>query len=103
MATSPKSPTTEGANAPEPDVAEQTGKAGVQTKATAEASSDVGTVKYVGDAGVREISKADWKAAGIEHDTVTWDADNEYTVLKSLFSAEALELLRRDRGLKISN
>lgn len=58
-------------------------------------------VKYVGEAGVREISKADWKNAGIEHDAVVWDSSNDYTLPASSFSDDALLLLKRDRNLRI--
>lgn len=58
-------------------------------------------VVYTGDAGTREISRSDWKAAGIEHDAVVWNADNDYALPASSFSAEALELLKRDRFIKV--
>lgn len=62
-----------------------------------------GTVKYTGSAGVREITKAQWKSAGIENqNAVEWNAGNEYSLPKSEFSAEALEVLKRDKNLKIS-
>lgn len=59
-------------------------------------------VVYVGDAGTREISKADWRAAGVEdQETVTWNADNEYRVPADQFTEQALQVLTRDRNLKI--
>lgn len=99
----------EGAKAPKATSANQDDAketAGARPTAEGDAPEDsgsVGTVKYTGDAGVREISKADWKSVGIEADTVTWNAENDYTVLKSVFSDEQLEILKRDRGLKISS
>lgn len=62
-----------------------------------------GTIKYTGDAGVREITAAQWKAAGVEdQEGVVWDASNDYTLPLSKFSADAQTVLGRDRGLKIS-
>lgn len=81
-----------------------------RTQNTTEAASTEGsdtqsgeTIKYTGDAGVREISAADWKATGVEDQkTVTWDADNNYTVLASLLNPAALEVIKRDKNLKRS-
>jgi hypothetical protein len=62
-----------------------------------------GTIKYTGDAGVREITKAQWKGAGVEdQDTVVWDASNDYTLPLSKFSKDAVAVLGRDKGLKIT-
>lgn len=78
-------------------------------RTTAEAASaetgetPSGTVKYTGSAGVREITAAQWKSAGIEGQrAVEWNAGNDYTLPKSDFSAEALEVLKRDKNLKLS-
>lgn len=67
------------------------------------AESKGGTIKYTGDAGIREITAAQWKGAGVEgQKDVKWDASNDYTLPLSLFSADALAVLGRDKGLKIS-
>lgn len=67
----------------------------------AEASQATG-VKYTGGAGVREITKAQWKKAGVEdQETTIWDASNEYTLPADKFSAEALGVLERDPQIKI--
>lgn len=59
-------------------------------------------VKYTGGAGVRVITAAQWKGAGVENQaTVTWDAGNDYTLPSSDFSADALEVLERDPNIKI--
>lgn len=73
----------------------------VREKAQAEPAGP-GEVKYTGDAGVREITKAQWKGAGVENqDTVLWNAENDYTVPSNQFTPEALEVLKRDSHLKI--
>jgi len=62
----------------------------------------VPVVKYVGDAGVREITRAQWKAAGVEgQETTIWDESNNHTLLASVFTPEALEIIKADRGLQI--
>jgi hypothetical protein len=59
-------------------------------------------VRYVGDAGTREITAAQWKGAGVEdQEGVVWDASNDYTLPASDFTPDALRVLARDRGLKI--
>lgn len=69
----------------------------------AEGSDGPDTIKYTGDAGVREITAAQWKTAGVEdQETVVWDASNDYTVPLSKFTPDAIAVLRRDRGLKIT-
>lgn len=70
---------------------------------TAAVSSEGGSeVKYTGGAGVRQITKAQWKAAGVEgQETVTWDATNDYTLPASDFSAGALKVLERDPKIRV--
>lgn len=60
-------------------------------------------VKYTGDAGVREITRTQWKGAGVENqDTTIWNAENDYTLPISDFNSDALETLKRDRHIKVS-
>lgn len=58
-------------------------------------------VKYTGGAGVREITKAQWKKAGVEdQETVVWNSDNGYVLPGSDFNADALKVLERDPQIK---
>lgn len=59
-------------------------------------------VKYTGDAGTREITKAQWKQAGAEGQEATvWNAENGYALPITNFSEDALEILKRDRNIKV--
>lgn len=50
----------------------------------AEATAPVEVVRYNGfHFEERIITAANWKAVGIEHDAVTWDAANNWTVARS--------------------
>lgn len=72
-----------------------------QNRAASSSDSTPQVVKYTGDAGVREISAADWKTAGVEGQAkVVWNAENDYTLPASDFSAAALEVLKRDPHIK---
>lgn len=73
------------------------------TPAKAEKAADAPkVVKYTGDAGIREITAAQWKNAGVEDQKTTiWDDSNEYTLPISDFSAEALRVLERDKQIKV--
>lgn len=74
-----------------------------ETEAPATAAPESGTVKYTGSSGVREITKEQWKGAGVENqDTTVWDEGNEYTLPLNLFTADALEVLKRDKAIKVS-
>ena len=58
-------------------------------------------VKYTGTADVREITAAQWKAAGVEDQKmVRWSLENNFSVPIGDFSAQALEVLERDDNLK---
>lgn len=73
-----------------------------ESKAAPKAAEGATEVKYTGGAGVRTITKAQWKGAGVEdQETVTWDAANDYTVPAGDLSAKALDVLKRDPQLKI--
>lgn len=54
-------------------------------------------IKYVRDEGisrVREISRADWKSAGVDdQDTVVWNEDNKYLVPAEKFSGHARAII----------
>lgn len=78
---------------------EQQAKAESEAKAAPAAEKDV---KYTGEAGVREITKAQWKAAGVEdQDTTIWNAENDYSLPASQFTDRALEVLKRDPNLNL--
>jgi hypothetical protein len=51
-----------------------------------DAEQPMEVVKYNGfHFEVRSITEADWRALGIEHETVTWDASNNWIVARSEF------------------
>jgi hypothetical protein len=51
-----------------------------------DAEQPMGVVKYQGFAfEVRKITKDDWAVLGFDHDTVTWDAANNWAVAQSEF------------------
>lgn len=61
-------------------------------------------VKYTGTSDVRAISKADWKAIGIDdQEGVVWDWRNDWAVPVSDLSEGALNYVKNvdDTGLKI--
>jgi hypothetical protein len=83
------------------DTAEKSAPAPAKA-ARAEADDSPKVVKYTGDAGVREITKAQWKGAGVEgQDTTIWDETNDYTLPIGAFSADALTVLERDKQIKV--
>lgn len=49
-----------------------------KSKSTTRSNED--HVMYTGTSHVREITKKEWKAAGIDGETVRWDASNNYMV-----------------------
>lgn len=58
-------------------------------------------LKYVGIAGVRKISKADWAKAKIENqDAVEWNAENDFVVPLSDLNEKAQAVLAKDPGFK---
>lgn len=72
-----------------------------EQKAESKSEAGASEVKYTGGAGVREITQAQWKGAGVEgQKTTVWDASNDYTLPTSDFSPEALEVLKRDPQIK---
>lgn len=61
-------------------------------------------IKYVGTADAREISKKDWKQAGIDHNTVRWDRSNGFTVLSAdITNKEAMAVIEADDGLVVKD
>lgn len=58
-------------------------------------------VHYVGTADEREISKSDWKAVDLTHDSVKWDKDNAFHVPVEDISAEAWPFIDADDGFKL--
>ena len=73
----------------------------VKTTPTVEASV-APHVKYVGTSDIRRISKQDWKAAKVDdHETLEWNAENEFTVPLENISPAALEILKKDSGFKV--
>lgn len=61
------------------------------------------TVEYVGAADLRSISKAEWEQAGVTNqDDVAWNATNGFKVKASALSPEALEIISRDPGFKLT-
>jgi hypothetical protein len=59
-------------------------------------------VKYIGTADVRIIYKTDWAQIGIDHDTVKWDRNNNFTVSAEELSEEVLQYCdRSDREMVV--
>jgi hypothetical protein len=95
--------TDEGKRAPRPEdrIEEETPRAAAAQERRAE-EGDATEVVYTGYAGTREITKAQWKRAGVEdQDTTIWSAENDFSLPVSDFKPEALALLAKDRNLKI--
>ena len=81
---------------------------GKSAKATSESSESTTEstggqkVVYTGGAGTREITAAQWKGAGVEGQSKTvWNIENDYSLPIGDFSAEALEVLKRDPQIKV--
>ena len=55
--------------------------------------------RYVGGATTRRITKRDWKAKGIDQDTLSWTPANGYSVLRDDISDAAWDVLRLDPGI----
>lgn len=82
-------------------VEEETPRAAASQERKA-AEGDATEVVYTGYAGTREITKAQWKRAGVEdQETTIWSADNEFRLPVGDFTPEALAVLAKDRNLKI--
>lgn len=72
------------------------------TPAKPATEKDKTEVVYVGDAGTREITKAQWKGAGVENqDKTVWNDENGYSLPIDQFTDKALEVLKRDRNIKV--
>lgn len=54
-----------------------------------ESRENRGYVRYIGHSGTRQITRDDFATVGIEHDTVTWNRENQYTVPRADISDEA--------------
>lgn len=59
-------------------------------------------VTYHGEFSRREISKEDWERAGIaDMPAVVWDRATGHKVPKSVFTDQALQVLRQDSGFQV--
>lgn len=59
-------------------------------------------VTYHGGSTRREISEADWRQAGIQDmPLVIWERRTGYKVPKSVFTDQALQVLRQDQGFRV--
>jgi hypothetical protein len=59
-------------------------------------------VEYVGEFGKREISVEDWEKAGVKGmPLVAWDRRTGHKVPKSVFTEQALQVLRQDGGFRV--
>lgn len=64
--------------------------------------SDAEYVEYKGQATNRRISQADWEQAGVaDQGDVEWQKQFGMKVPVDHFTAEALEVLRRDGGFSV--
>lgn len=64
--------------------------------------ADGRSIKYVGNADVRKISKSDWASVGVEdQEQVVWDASNNFTVAAADLKPAALDYFQKDAGFKV--
>lgn len=59
-------------------------------------------VEYTGPASRREITSEQWQGAGVaDMPTVVWERHSGFKVPKSVFSEQALQVLRQDGGFRV--
>lgn len=58
-------------------------------------------VRYTGGADERSITKADWRAVGIDHEAVRWDSSNAFHVPVEDISPDAWAFIDADDDLKL--
>lgn len=59
-------------------------------------------VEYTGEFSRREISAGEWQAAGVsDMPTVVWERRTGNKVAKSVFTEQALQVLRQDGGFRV--
>jgi hypothetical protein len=59
-------------------------------------------VAYRGEFGRREITTEQWAEAGVPNmPTVVWDWRSSFRVPKSVFTEQALQVLRQDQGFQV--
>jgi hypothetical protein len=59
-------------------------------------------VVYRGEFGRREITKEQWEQAGISGmPTVVWERASGFKVPVSVFTEQALQVLRQDQGFRV--
>lgn len=56
-----------------------------------ESKENRGFVRYIGASDTRIISREDFEGVGINHETLVWDKNNQWTVRRSDVSDEAYE------------
>ena len=61
-----------------------------------------GYVEYVRltDLNTRQITRFDWEQVGVDHDTISWDASNNWKVPADKISDEAWPHIEADTGLR---
>lgn len=60
-------------------------------------------VRYLGEFGMREITAEQWQSAGVQGmPTVRWERRTGHQVPRSVFTDQALQVLRQDGGFRIS-
>jgi hypothetical protein len=65
------------------------------------ASTPVEYVKYVGTSHEREITEGEWKAVGVDHAGLMWNASNNWMVPRDQVSAEAWPYIDADSGFLV--
>jgi hypothetical protein len=64
--------------------------------------SEEAMVVYRGEFGRREITKEQWEQAGISGmPTVVWERASGFKVPVSVFTEQALQVLRQDQGFRV--
>ena len=59
-------------------------------------------VEYLGEFGMREITAEQWDSAGVQGmPTVRWERRTGHKVPRSVFTDQALQVLRQDGGFKV--
>lgn len=59
-------------------------------------------VSYLGEFGMREITAEQWQSAGVQGmPTVRWERRSGHKVPRSVFTDQALQVLRQDGGFRV--
>lgn len=65
-------------------------------------AADEPMVEYTGEFGRREIKASEWRQAGVEGmPDVVWERRTGHKVPASVFSPQALQVLRQDQGFRV--